>query len=206
LDAAVAQIGRRVTGVQGDISVMADLDRLYKVVKEKAGHIDILHANAAFGEFNSLEAITEEHFDKTFDTNVKGTIFTIQKALPLLKDGGSVILTGSLLSIKGTPAFSIFSATKAALRNFARSAILDLKPRGIRVNMLSPGFTRTPGALGLFPPEHVEGILQQIVTGIPSGRTGEPDDIAKAALFLASDDSSFVNGIELFVDGGTAQI
>jgi NAD(P)-dependent dehydrogenase (short-subunit alcohol dehydrogenase family) len=206
LEKAVASIGGTVTGFQGDVSVLSDLDRLYKLVKEKAGHIDILHANAGGGEFAPLGSITEESFDKTFAANVKGTLFTVQKALPLLKNGSSIILTGSTTSITGTPAFSVYSATKAAIRNFARTWIIDLKARNIRVNVLSPGATKTPGLTGLVPPEHSDGFLAQIAATIPAGRVGEADEIAKAALFLASDDSSFVNGAELFVDGGQAQI
>lgn len=206
LDKAVASIGGAITGFKGDVSILSDLDKLYELVKEKAGHINILHANAGGGEFAPLGSITEESFDKTFAANVKGTLFTVQKALPLLKDGSSVILTGSTTSISGTPAFSVYSATKAAIRNFARTWIIDLKARNIRVNVLSPGATNTPGLTGLVPPEHSDGFLAQIAATIPAGRVGEPEEIAKAALFLASDDSSFVNGTELFVDGGQAQI
>ncbi len=206
LEKAVNEIGGNVTPFQGDISVLADLDRLYDLVKQKAGHIDVLFANAGGGTFGPLGQISEEDFDKTFGINVKGTLFTVQKALPLLKDGSSVILTGSTTSIEGTPAFSVYSATKAAIRNFARTWILDLKERKIRVNVLSPGATKTPGLLGLVPAEQGDALLGSFAERIPLGRVGDPDEIAKVAVFLASDDSSFVNGVELFADGGQAQI
>jgi NAD(P)-dependent dehydrogenase (short-subunit alcohol dehydrogenase family) len=203
LDAAVRQIGKNVTAVQGDVSRLADLDRLYATVKQQHGRIDIVFANAGIGEFASLGEISEAHFDKTFNVNVKGLLFTVQKALPLLQDGGSIILNASISSIKGTPAFSVYNATKAAVRSFARSWILDLKSRKIRVNAVSPGSTNTPGLSG-------SGLTEeQILTSfpaIPLGRLGDPDEIARAVVFLASDDSSFVNGTELFVDGGQAQI
>jgi NAD(P)-dependent dehydrogenase (short-subunit alcohol dehydrogenase family) len=153
-----------------------------------------------------LGSITEEHFDRIFATNVKGVLFTVQKALPLLRDGGSVILMGSTTSVQGTENFSVFSASKAAVRNFARSWLLDLKPHHIRVNVISPGPVSTPGFAGLVPAEHKEALFAQLASGVPMGRIGEPEEIAKAVAFLASDDASFVNGIELFVDGGIAQI
>lgn len=207
LDAAVSEVGRNARGVQGDIANLADLDRLYEIVKAEAGHLDIVFANAGGGEFAPMGAITEEHYDRTFDINVKGTLFTVQKALPLLKDGGSVILTGSTTGSTGTPAFSVYAATKAAIRNFARNWIIDLAPRGIRVNVLSPGATSTPGWHGLAHSEEMEKeMLRQTVASIPLGRLGDPREIANAALFLASDESSFVNGCELFADGGSAQI
>jgi NAD(P)-dependent dehydrogenase (short-subunit alcohol dehydrogenase family) len=207
LDDAVAEVGRNSRGVQCDVSRLGDLDRLYAVVKDGAGTIDILFANAGGGEFAALGEITEEHFDRTFDVNVKGTLFTVQKALPLLKDGGSIILTGSTAGATGTPAFSVYSASKAAIRNFARSWILDLAPRKIRVNVLSPGATSTPGWHGLSTSEdaHKE-MIKFVQSTTPLGRLGDPDEIARAALFLASDESSFVTGSELFVDGGSAQI
>jgi NAD(P)-dependent dehydrogenase (short-subunit alcohol dehydrogenase family) len=207
LDAAVAEVGPNARGIQGDVSKLDDLDRLFAIVKQEAGTIDVLFANAGGGEFAALGEITEEHFDKTFATNVKGTLFTVQKALPLLKDGASVILTGSTTQVTGAPAFSVYSATKAAIRNFARSWILDLAPRRIRVNVLTPGATSTPGWHGLGAkgdPDHEMVKYVQNVT--PLGRLAEPDETARAAVFLASDDSSFVNGSELFVDGGSAQI
>ncbi|MGA7934997.1 MAG: SDR family oxidoreductase [Kovacikia sp.] len=207
LDAAVKAIGKNVTGVQSDASKLADLDRLFATIKQEKGHLDILFANAGGGEIAPLGAITEAHFDKAFNTNVKGVLFTVQKALPLLPDGASIILNASIVSIKGTPAFSVYSATKAAVRSFARNWILDLKERKIRVNAISPGVVPTPGYdhLGLSDEQLKEFVDSQAVT-IPLGRVGTPDEIAKAVVFLASDDSSFVNGIELFVDGGMAQI
>jgi NAD(P)-dependent dehydrogenase (short-subunit alcohol dehydrogenase family) len=200
LDAAVKAIGRNVAGVQGDVARLADLDRLYETVKTK-GRIDVVFANAGVAEFAPLGKITEEHFDKLFDTNVKGTLFTVQKALPLLNDGGSIILNGSVGSVKGTPAFGVYGATKAALRSFVRTWTSDLKDRHIRSNGVSPGPTDTPIVDG-----QPEDAIARIVSTIPMGRMGEPDEIAKAALFLASDDSSFVTGIELFVDGGRGQV
>lgn len=206
LDAAVAEIGVNVTGVKADSSRLEDLDRLYDTVSADKGRIDVLFANAGGGEFAPLGAITEQGFDSTFGTNVKGVLFTVQKALPLLVDGASVILTGSTTSIKGTATFSVYSATKAAVRNFARSWALDLADRKIRVNVLSPGPIRTPGLLGLFPEDSHDATLDQFAAGIPLGRVGDPDEVGKVALFLASDASSFVNAVELFVDGGVAQI
>src|SRR3984957_498844 len=201
LDAAVRAINNNVTGVQGDASKLSDLDLLYETVRATGRRIDIVFANAGIGEFLALGKITEEHFDKLFDTNVKGTLFTVQKALPLLNDGGSIILTGSVGSVKGTPGFWVYGATKAAIRNFVRAWTVELKDRRIRSNVLSPGPTVTP----LVDQQPSEAIAR-IVSSIPMGRMADPDEIAKAALFLASDDSSFVTGIELFVDGGRAQI
>lgn len=207
LDAAVKEIGANVTGVRADASNLADIDRLYDAVRQKTSHIDVLVANAGGGELAPLGAITEAHFDKTFGTNVKGVLFTVQTALPLLRDGASIILTSSTTSIKGTPAFSVYSATKAAVRNFARSWILDLKERKIRVNVISPGPIDTPGLHGLAATEEeAQKLKAHLQSTIPLGRLGAPDEVARAALFLASDDSSFVNGTELFVDGGAAQI
>jgi NAD(P)-dependent dehydrogenase (short-subunit alcohol dehydrogenase family) len=206
LGRAAREIGNQVTAFQGDVSVLAEIDRLYDFVKQEAGRIDILFANAGGGEFQPLGEITEEHFEKTFRTNVKGVLFTVQKALPLMVDGGSIIITGSTTSIQGAPAFSVYSATKAAIRSFVRSWILDLRGKGIRVNVLSPGSTRTPGLLGLAPADQEKQLLEGLAADIPLGRVADPDEIAKVAVFLASDDSSFVNGIELFVDGGSAQV
>ena len=207
LDKAVAEVGHDARGVQGDVASLADLDRLYRVVREEAGRIDVLFANAGGGEFMPLSDITEEHYERTFATNVKGTLFTVQKALPLLRDGASVILTGSANGNKGGASFSVYSATKAAIRNFARSWIQDLAPRRIRVNVLVPGATSTPGLHGLFPTEEVNrAVVAMMEAAAPAGRMGRPDEIADAALFLASDDSSFVNGSELFADGGAAQV
>lgn len=205
--AAIAAIGGRVTGVRGDMSNLADIDRLYDAVQQKHAQIDVVFANAGGGEMVPLGAITEEHYQRTFDTNVKGVLFTVQKALPLLKDGASVILTSSTTSISGTPAFSVYSATKAAVRNFARNWILDLKDRHIRVNAISPGVTDTEGLNELFGGgDQAAGTKEYLASLIPAGRVGQPEEIAKAVLFLASDDASFVNGVELFVDGGQAQI
>ena len=207
LDTAVEAIGKNVTAVQSDVSNLADLDRLFATIKQEQGHLDIIFANAGGGQIAPLGAITEEHFDKTFNVNVKGLLFTVQKALPLLPEGASIILNASITSIKGTPAFSVYSATKAAVRSFARNWILDLRERKIRVNAISPGVVPTPGYdhLGLNDQQLQEFVDSQAST-IPLGRVGTPDEIAKAVVFLASDDSSFVNGIELFVDGGMAQI
>ena len=207
LDAAVKQIGGRVTAVRGDAANLADIDRLYDAVQQKHAQIDVLFANAGGGEMVPLGSITEEHYERTFDTNVKGVLFTVQKALPLLKDGASVILTSSTTSISGTPAFSVYSATKAAVRNFARNWMLDLKDRRIRVNAVSPGVTETAGLDELFGGgAQAQGTKDYLAALIPAGRVGQPEEVAKAVLFLASDDASFVNGVELFVDGGQAQI
>ena len=207
LDAAVAAIGGATTGVQGDVANLADLDRLYEVVAKEAGAIDVLLANAGGGEFMPLQEVTEDHYERTFAVNVKGVLFTVQKALPLLRDGASVILTGSTAAVTGTPAFSVYSASKAAIRSFARNWILDLAPRRIRVNVLAPGATSTPGWHGLATSAEMDREMQRLTAAAtPLGRLGLPDEIASAALFLASDESSFVTGSELFADGGSAQI
>ena len=207
LDAAVALIGRNVTGVRSDVANLDDLDRLYATIRDTKGRLDILFANAGGGTLAPLGAITEEHFDRTFATNVRGLVFSVQKALPLMPPGATIVLNASTTSIKGTPAFSIYSATKAAVRSFARNWTLDLKERKIRVNAISPGVVPTPGYDGLgLTREQVQGFVAAQEANIPLGRVGTPDEIAKAVVFLASDDSSFVNGIELFVDGGMAQI
>ena len=208
VDDAARRIGRGAVGVPGDISKPDDLDRLYDVVRQQAGRLDVLFANAGGGAFMPLGQITEAHFDKYFGINVKGTLFTVQKALPLMPDGASIVLNGSMVSVQGVPAFSVYAATKAALRSFARTWSVDLKPRRIRVNVVSPGVVVTPGyknELGLSD-EQIKQFDAQAAAATPLGRTGTPDEIAKAVLFLASDDSSYVNGIELFVDGGQAQI
>lgn len=202
LDKAVAEIGHGAIGIQGDVAKLSDLDRIYEAVKAKAGRIDVLFANAAFYELGTFGEISESHFDNTFNVNVRGLLFTVQKALPLLVSGASVILTGSIASLKGFPSFSVYNATKAAVRSFARSWIVDLKPRNIRVNVVSPGHTQTPGLDNLVNDE----IKAVWVSNTPAGRIGTGEDIASAALFLASEESSFVSGIELFVDGGVAQI
>ena len=207
LDAALQTIGAGVAAVRADSSNLADLDRLYAQIKEEKGRLDVVFANAGGGEFAPLGSITEEHYDKTFNTNVKGLLFTVQKALPLIPDGGSIILNASIVSIKGMPAFSVYSATKAAVRSFARSWTNDLKDRKIRVNVVSPGPIETPGVTGLAQNEEQrKELLAQLTAMVPLGRVGQPDEIAKAAVFLASDDASFVAGIELFVDGGSAQV
>jgi NAD(P)-dependent dehydrogenase (short-subunit alcohol dehydrogenase family) len=202
LDEAVASIGGNAAAIQGDTSNLADLDHIYTAIKTQAGRIDVLAANAGAYEFGTFGEITEEHFDKTFNTNVRGLLFTVQKALPLLTRGSSVILTGSMASIKGLPSLSVYSASKAAVRSFARSWIVDLKGRDIRVNVLSPGTTATPG-LDHFMTDEDKAAA---VATVPLGRIGTPDDLGKAAVFLASDDSAYVTGIELFVDGGAVQI
>ena len=207
LDAAVRQIGQNVTAVQGDVSRLADLDRLYATVKQQHGRIAIVFANAGIGEFAPLGEISEAHFDKTFNINVKGLLFTVQKALPLLQDGGSIILTASTGAIVAVPGYSVYSAAKAAIRSFARSWTLDLQARKIRVNAVSPGPTDTPGISGMGQTEEQrKQSVTSIVTTVPLGRLGDPDEVAKAVVFLASDDSSFITGIELFVDGGQAQV
>jgi NAD(P)-dependent dehydrogenase (short-subunit alcohol dehydrogenase family) len=207
LDDAVKQIGKNAIGVQGDVSKLEDLDRLYARVQQENARIDVLFANAGGGEFVPLGSITEEHFDRIFDINVKGLLFSVQKALPLFQYGGSIILNASVAGSKGIEAFSVYSATKAAVRSFARVWTIDLKARGIRVNAISPGPIDTPILNGLAPTiEEVNQLKTNLSAGVPLGRMGQPDEIAKAALFLASDDSSFVTGIELFVDGGLAQV
>jgi NAD(P)-dependent dehydrogenase (short-subunit alcohol dehydrogenase family) len=207
IDAAVRRIGKNVIGVQGDVSNLADLDRLYDMVKQQKGRIDVLYANAGILEFAPLGSITESDFDKSFDINVKGLLFTVQKALPLFQDGGSIILTASVNASTGFEATSVYSATKAAVRSFARCWTVDLKHRKIRVNAISPGPIDTPiiGKVGGSKGQ-AEQHMKNVVGAVPLGRIGRPDEVAKAALFLASDDSSYITGIELFVDGGQAQI
>ena len=208
LDKAVHDIGRSATGIQGDVSRLGDIDKVYQIIREQKGKLDILFANAGIGEFAPLGQIEEEHFDKQFDVNVKGTLFTVQGALPLMPAGSAIVLNASLVSIKGNPAFSVYSATKAALRSFARNWAVDLKGKGIRVNVVSPGVVPTPGyhtSLGLTQ-QQVDDYIQSVTPAIPLGRTGTTDEIAKAVAFLASDESSYITGSELFVDGGQAQI
>src|SRR6202045_2532316 len=201
LDAAVKTIGSDVSGVEGDVAKLADLDRLYETVAKAKGQIDVVFANAGVGEFVPFGAVTEEHFDKLFNINVRGTLFTVQKALPLFKDGGSIILNGSVASVKGTAAFGVYAASKAAIRSFVRTWTTDLKDRRIRSNVVSPGPISTP-----LVSRQPADVMARIVSTIPMGRIGEADEVAKAALYLASDDSSFVTGTELVVDGGRAQI
>jgi NAD(P)-dependent dehydrogenase (short-subunit alcohol dehydrogenase family) len=205
LDAAVKQIGEKnVSGVQSDVSNLADLDRLYAAVKEQKGSIDILFANTGVGELVPLGAITEKHFDKIFSVNVKGLLFTVQKALPMFHDGGSIILNASIAASKGIEASSVYNATKAAIRSFARTWTVELRHRKIRVNAISPGMIDTPGLNGLA--QSREQLEQFKTSFVSTGRMGSPDEVAKVVSFLASDDSSYVTGIELFVDGGVAQI
>lgn len=207
LNVAVRDIGKNVTDVQGDVSNLADLDRLYSIVKQQKGRIDILFANAGLGEFSTLVEISEAHFDKTFDVNVKGLLFTVQKAVPLFKDGGSIILNSSIAGSKGVEGFSVYSASKAAVRSFARTWTVDLRYRKIRVNAISPGPIDTPAFSDLMRNEEQSRQLKKdLVSNVPLRRMGTPDEVAKVALFLASDESSYVTGIELFVDGGAAQI
>jgi NAD(P)-dependent dehydrogenase (short-subunit alcohol dehydrogenase family) len=206
LDKAIAEIGGDVIAVRSDVTSFADLDRLFAEVKDKAGKLDILYTNAGTGTLAPLGAITEGHYEREFGTTVKGTLFTVQKALPVLVDGASIILGASTGTITGNPAFSVYCAAKAAVRNFARSWVLDLKERRIRVNALSPGPTDTPMLRSMVPADQLGGMIDYLSSQIPLGRIGDPDDVAKAAVFLASDDSSFINGAELFVDGGMAQI
>ena len=207
LDAAVSEIGKNITGIQSDVSNLAELDKLYNIVKEQKGHIDILFANAGIGEFAPLGEISEEHFDKIFGINVKGLLFTVQKALPLFQEGSSIILNASIAASKGIEAFSVYNATKAAVRSFARTWTVDLRHKKIRVNAVSPGPIDTPAVEGLVQnKEEVEQLKKNLIIAVPMSRMGNPEEVAKAVSFLASDDSSYVTGIELFVDGGMAQI
>jgi len=203
LEAAVASIGSNVTAIQGDVTDLADLDRIYAQISKEKGRVDIVFANAGGGPLVPLGSITEEHFDQVFNVNVKALVFTAQKALPLMPDGGAIILTGSIVGIKGFPAFSIYSAAKAAVRNFARTWTTDLKDRGIRVNVISPGPIDTPLLNEAFSnPDDMKALASTVVMG----RLGRPEEIAKAVTFFASGDASFITGAELFVDGGAAQV
>jgi len=207
LAAAVKEIGKNVTGIQGDVSNLGDLDRLFAQVKREKSRLDIVFANAGVAKYAPLGTITEELYDSIFNTNVKGLLFTVQKALPLLPDGASIILNASIVASKGFPANSVYSATKAAVRSFARTWTMDLKARHIRVNAVSPGPIDTPGLSELLGSSEIgQQRLQMISTGVPLGRLGTPDEVAKAVVFLASDDSSYITGTELFVDGGFAQV
>jgi NAD(P)-dependent dehydrogenase (short-subunit alcohol dehydrogenase family) len=207
LEAAVKTIGRNATGVQGDVGNLEDLDRLFATIQERHGRLDILFANAGSGHLAPLGAITEALVDETFRVNVKGTLFTVQKALPLMPDGSAIVINGSMAASKGMPAFSVYAATKAAVRSFARGWTVDLKARRIRVNVVAPGTIMTPGykTSGLSD-EQIEGFKAMASAAAPLGRTGTADEVARAVSFLASDDASYITGIELFVDGGTAQI
>ena len=202
LDTAAASIGSNVTAIQGDVAKPEDLDRIYAQIGREKGRVDIVFANAGIGELVPFGSITEEHFDSIFAVNVKGVVFTAQKALPLMPDGGSIILNGSIASVKGTPAASVYSASKAAVRSFARTWTTDLKDRGIRVNVVSPGPIDTPAVHEAFVPEQ----LKSEVSATTMGRLGRPEEPAKTVAFLASDDASFITGAELFVDGGAAQV
>lgn len=206
LDAAVALISPTASGIRADASVLSDLDRVFSTIASESGRLDVLFANAGGGDMMPLGAITEEHFDRIFATNVRGVLFTVQKALPLLTQGASIILTGSTAAVKGTANFSVYSASKAAVRNLARSWALDLKARAIRVNVVSPGPVRTPGLGGLVAPEQRQGLFDMLAADVPLGRIGEPEEVAKTVAFLASDDASFINAAEIYVDGGLAQI
>jgi NAD(P)-dependent dehydrogenase (short-subunit alcohol dehydrogenase family) len=207
IDAAVSEIGKNVTGIQSDVSNLADLDKLYNTVKEQKGHIDILFANAGIGEFAPLGEISEEQFGKIFDINVKGVLFTVQKALPLFQDGSSIILNASIAASKGLEAFSVYNASKAAVRSFARTWTVDLRHRKIRVNAISPGPIDTPAVEGLVQnKEQVEELKKNLIIAVPMSRMGSPDEVAKVVSFLASDESSYITGIDLSVDGGMAQI
>jgi NAD(P)-dependent dehydrogenase (short-subunit alcohol dehydrogenase family) len=207
LDEAVKEIGSNIIGVQGDVSTLKDLDRLFARIQKEKGKLDIVFANAGTFKYATLGSIEEELFDNTFNSNVKGLLFTVQKALPLLPDGASIVLNGSIVGSKGLAANSVYSATKAAVRSFARTFTTDLKARHIRVNVVSPGPIDTPGLQELFGSTDVgRQRMANIGNLVPMGRLGKADEIAKAVVFLASDDSSYITGIELFVDGGTAQV
>lgn len=207
LEAAVKMVGGAARGIRGDVADLDDIDALYEVVRDEAGSIDVLFANAGGGAFRSLAEMDEHHYNRTFDVNTKGTLFTVQKALPLLSRGASVILTGSTAAVSGVPNFTAYAASKAAVRSFARTWAAELAPTGIRVNVLAPGATSTPGWHDLSPNADANAEMQRITReSTPLGRLADPGEIAQVALFLASDDSSYVNGIELFADGGSTQV
>ena len=207
LDSAAREIGDGVVAIQGDIANLADLDRMFATIQAHSGRLDILFANAGIGEFVPLGQITEAHFDRIFGVNVKGTVFTVQKALPLMRDGGAIVINGSMVSIKGMPAFSVYAATKAALRSFARTWAVDLKGRGIRINVVSPGTIITPGySRSGMSDAQIDQIKEGVAATAPLGRVGTEDEIADAVVFLASDQSSYITGADLFVDGGAAQV
>jgi NAD(P)-dependent dehydrogenase (short-subunit alcohol dehydrogenase family) len=207
LDAAVKEIGSNVTAIQADASKLEDIDRVYAEIKKQYGRIDVLFANAGIGEFSPIDKVTEDHFDRLIDINFKGVFFTVQKALPLIPAGGTIVLNASIVSVKGMPAFGVYSATKAAVRSLARTWTNELKDRQIRVNVVSPGPIDTPGVDGLVQDaEQAKQLKAALASQVPLGRMGEPDEIAKVVVFLASDDSSYVAGVELFVDGGMVQV
>lgn len=207
LAAAIKEIGRNVTGVQGDVSNLGDLGRLFAQIKQEKGKLDIVFANAGIAKYTPLGKMTEESYDSIFDINVKGVLFTVQKALALMPDGGSIILNASIVASKGFSSNSVYSAIKAAVRSFARTWTTDLKDRRIRVNAVSPGFIDTPGLSELLASTETGEQRKKMISGsVPLGRLGTPDEVAKAMVFLASDDSSYISGTELFVDGGFAQV
>jgi NAD(P)-dependent dehydrogenase (short-subunit alcohol dehydrogenase family) len=207
LAAAVKEIGKNITGVQGDAANLADLDRLYAQIKQEKGRLDVVFANAGIAKYAALGSIAEELYDSIFNVNVKGVLFTVQKALPLMPDGAAIVLNASIVGSKGLSNNSVYSATKAAVRSFARTWTTDLKPRRIRVNAVSPGSIDTPGLSELLASSNVgEQRLKMLSAAVPLGRLGTPDEIAKAVVFLASDDASYISGVELFVDGGFAQV
>ena len=207
LDAAVAALGENATGIRGDVSDLGDLDEVFAAIAERGQGLDVLFVNAGGGRLATLAELTPEGFDETFGINVRGTVFTVQKALPLLNDGASVVITGSTAASKGTAAFGVYAATKAALRSFSRTWAAELTGRNIRVNTIAPGPTETPGLGGLAPdPSQVQGLFGMLAGNVPLGRLGQPEEIANAVLFLASDQGSFVTGTELFVDGGEVQL
>jgi len=206
IDEAVSDIGKNASGIQSDVSNLADIDMMYDVIKDQKGHIDILFANAGIIQFAPLDEISEKHFNQIFDIDVKGLLFTVQKALPIFQDGGSIILMASIGASKGSADLSVYHAAKAAVRSFARSWSLNLNQRNIRVNAISPGPIDTPFVNRVLNDQQTQQFIQNAVKSTPMGRMGSPDEVAKAVSFLASDDSSYITGIELFVDGGTAQI
>ena len=205
LDKAVDELGEQVTGIRGDVSDLADLDRLYAAIGARGTGLDALFVNAGGGAFARLEELTPEQFDSTFSINVRGTVFTVQKALPLLNPGASIIVTGSTSASRGTPAFGVYSASKAAVYQFARTWATELAGRGIRVNSIVPGPTETPGLIGLAAPGEGQALIEAAAAGLPLGRAGRPEEIANGVLFLASDQSSFMTGSQLFIDGGEVQ-
>ncbi len=207
LDKAVAEIGGDITAVQADSSNLADLDRLYEIIGREKGRLDILFANAGIPDSAAIGEITEDSVDRLYDINVKGLVFTVQKALPLLVDGGAILLTSSMVASKAVPSLSIYAATKASIRSLARGWMVDLKARKIRVNAISPGAIETPGLKSSAGgPDAAQGMLAHFATLIPAGRVGEPDEVAKVAVFLASDNASYINGADIAVDGGWSQV